>query len=212
LCRALGRTPDDDQKTSLFLRLFPPPPLPPKTDESQYDSSKDLSASLINGINGSDLSNNLLKKQTLPNLQKLLPRSFSSLSTNATWTAGFNTSTHDSTTDRLSISSFLGHNRGSFQSQLSNYNQITDSVNETRYFFFKFGSCFAGQSRPWKPKSLENQNDDSNQIRFSVTHLQKLLSVAKRLLNKDILQVLDEIASNLYGVCIDSTYVVLQMI
>ncbi len=199
LCRALGRTPNDDQKTPLFLRLFPSPPLPPKTDESQYDSRKDLNVSLINGINGREMPNNLSKKQTLPNLQKLLPRSFSSLSSNATWTAGLNTV--DSTTDGLSISSLMGVNaRGSFHSQLSTYNQINDSVKETQYFFFKFGSSFVGQSRHRKSISSEQKTNETNDIKFSFTHLQKLLAIAKKLLNKDLLQILDEIASNIYGV------------
>jgi phosphatidylinositol 4-kinase len=199
LCRALGRTPNDDQKTPLFLRLFPSPSLPPKTDESQYDLSKDLNVSLINGINGREIPNSLSKNQTLPNLQKLLPRSFSSLSSNMTWTAGLNTV--DSTTDGLSISSLMVANaRGSFQSRLSTYNQMNDLVKGARYFFFKFGSSFVGQSRHRKSISSEQKTNETNDIKFSLSHLQKLLTIAKKMLNKDLLQILDEIASNAYGV------------
>jgi phosphatidylinositol 4-kinase len=145
------------------------------------------------------MPNSLSKKQTLPNLQKLLPRSFSSLSSNMTWTAGLNTV--DSTNDGLSISSLMVANtRGSFQSQLSTYNQMNDLVKGTRYFFFKFGSSFVGQSRHRKSISSEQKTNETNDIKFSLSHLQKLLTIAKRLLNKDLLQILDEIASSVYGV------------
>jgi len=203
LCRALGRSPNDEQNTPLFLRLFPSPSLPPKTDESQYDSSKDLNDSPINISR--DLSISLNKKQTLPNFQKLLPRSFSSLSTYATWSSGLNK--HDNTSDGLSIISGLGGvNRGSFQSQISTYSQFNDSVNETLYFFFKFGTSFAEQSTNLRPNSLNKSNERKHRIDISYENLLKLLSLAKHLLNKEILQNLDEIALNIYSVCISIQY------
>lgn len=194
LCRALGRTPNDDQNTPLFLRLFPPPAVPPKTDESQFDSSREL---YDNSLYASrELSNSLLKKQTLPNFQKLLPRSFSSLSTAQTWTFGLNSK--ESAVDSLSISGLTGVNRGSFQSQLSTYSQLNESINETRYLFFKFGTSFSGQLNRVKPNASNNPNN--NRIEVSIELLHRLLSVAKELLNKEVLQTLDEIGFNVFTV------------
>ena len=194
LCRALGRTPNDDQNSPLFLRLFPPPSVPPKTDESQYDSSRDMNESYI--FVTRDLTNSFPKKQTLPNLQKLIPRSFSSLSPNQTWSSGLNC--HE-TNDNLSICGIKNVNRGSFQSQISTYSHLNESINETRYFFFKFGSSFAKQSNRLKPNasgdSYQNQKSD-----VSLELLLRLLSLAKKLLNKEVLQTLDEIAFSVFTV------------
>ena len=194
LCRSLGRTPTDDN-TPLFLRLFPSPPIPPKTDESQYDSSRELYDNSI--YVSRDLTANLLKKQTLPNFQKLLPRSFSTLSTAQTWSSGLNTK--DGGADSLSICGLPSVNRGSFQSQLSTYSQMNEPFNETRYLFFKFGTSFSGQFDRLKPNSSISANN-SNHIEVSVDLLHRLLSVAKKLLNKEVLQTLDEIALNVYTV------------
>ena len=192
LCRALGRTPNDDQNTPLFLRLFPPPSIPPKTDESQYDSSTDMNDSSLYASR--DLQSSFHKKQTLPNLQKLIPRSFSSLSPNQTWSSGLNT--HGTISDNLSISGLIGLNRGSFQSQISNYSQLNESINETRYFFFKFGSSFNEQSARVKP----NDFNPNNQNNISLELLLRLLSLVKNLLNKEILKALDEIALSVFMV------------
>lgn len=195
LCRSLGRTPSDDHNTPLFLRLFPPPSVPPKTDESQYDSSREL---YDNSIYASrDLTTvSLMKKQTLPNFQKLLPRSFSSLSTAQTWTSGLNTK--DTAVDGLSISGLTNINRGSFQSQLSTYSQINEQINETRYLFFKFGTSFSGQMNRLKPNTSVASN--SKHLEVSVDLLNRLLLVAKKLLDREVLQTLDEIALNVYTV------------
>jgi hypothetical protein len=195
----LGRTPSDGQNTPLFLRLFPPPTLPPKTDESQYDSSKDLNDSSYNVNRG--LGNSLLKKGTVPNFQKLIPRSFSSVSANPTWSSGLNG--HDSAADALSVggvSGFGGGTKGSFQSQISTYSAFNDTVNETRYLFFKFGTSFAGQPTHLKPKSSETSKQIDHKMEIPFDYLMKLLSLSKQLLNKEILQTLDEIAFSVFTV------------
>lgn len=199
--RAIGRIPNDSNRSPLFLRLFPSPPPPPSTDQSQGSGNTDnhmaSSQSLMN--KGGPLA----KKQTMPNIQKLFPRSLSNLSTNATWTAGMMT-TRDSGADLLSLSSLAaGATRGSsFQSQ--NPNSANDVHRETHYFFFKFGSCFDLVPGIHSYSDDDDKQNDAASVAkafvVSIVHLQSTLSLAKKLLTKELLHRLDELAGEMFGV------------
>ncbi|RWS14888.1 phosphatidylinositol 4 kinase-like protein [Dinothrombium tinctorium] len=190
--RAVGRTINNVYTTPLFLRLFPVPPAPPLVDQSQNFSGVSISYSSLGKSNSGSLS----KKQTLPNFQRLLPRSFSTLSTSATWTAGL--SSRDSGADLLSLSSV-----SAFQSRASSFQYqplsiMNDSVGETRIFFFKFGSCYSQLTRNDETE-FSNLENTEKPFSFSLLHLQKILSVSKRILSRELLQSLDELASDVFN-------------
>ncbi|RWS26434.1 phosphatidylinositol 4 kinase-like protein, partial [Leptotrombidium deliense] len=189
--RAIGRCVNDVQK-ALFLRLFPPPPPAPLVDHSQnYSNSSAFVSSTAEKSNSGSLS----KKQTLPNIHKLLPRSLSTLSSSATWSGGL--TTRDSGADLLSLSSMsTSQTRGnSFQcAQTSNANYCGGV---SRLFFFKFGSCYSQLMRN-NEREFTNEDKSTKALRFSLNQLESVLSVAKEILSIELLQFLDDLSNELF--------------
>ncbi|KAL5017409.1 hypothetical protein ScPMuIL_006998 [Solemya velum] len=63
---------------------------------------------------------------------------------------------------------------------------LEDNINPTVYYFHKVGSSFT-RVKPWGFEIIPEQDH----LKFSSGHLQTLVSVAKRLLHKDVLRNLD---------------------
>lgn len=182
-CRAIGRMPNDENLIPLFLRLFPEPPLPPSCDLSQCPSEFDSNSNLSG-------KGTLTKKTTTsPNLQRIIPRSFSSLSASATWTGTF--PSRESGNDLSSLNGISSTQRiSSFQSQVSANLISSERQNEGQILFYKFGSCFSHLFRMKLPDFMSrNQNKF---YRLSLSLLQTTLSVAKKLISRDLLDSLDE--------------------
>lgn len=179
-CRAIGRTCNNGNLIPLFLRLFPEPTPPPSSDHSQ--AIGDSSYSNTTSVNGT------LTKKRPANGKELLPRSLSSVSAN---NGGYYDvfPSRDSGADLLS--SFNNSVRvASFHSQISTNFVSSDGQNESQVLFYKYGSCFSQLTRS---KYHDYVSIEPTKLyRFSLSHLQTILSIAKKLLNRDLLINLDE--------------------
>lgn len=161
----------------MFLRLFPEPPPPPSSDHSQNIS--DSCSSNTTSVNGT-----LTKKRISG--RELIPRSLSSVSSNVAWNDGF--PSRDSGPDLLS--SFSNCRLGSFHSQISTSYFSNEGQNESQVLFYKYGSCFSQLARV---KYHDYVSVTPTKLyRFSLSQLQTILSIAKKLSNRNVLTSLDD--------------------
>ncbi|XP_054723251.1 LOW QUALITY PROTEIN: phosphatidylinositol 4-kinase alpha-like, partial [Uloborus diversus] len=168
--RAVGRA--SKQFPPLFCRMFP---------------------SVINSVPNSPEAPKLhkvpssasFKQRTFHNFRPILHRSMSAVSRNASSTA---LTSQDSGAD-LSIagSSGLSSKRASL------YSQSSLTYDPTSYYFYKFGSSFG------RIPAFGRVEHEQHPLLFSVAHLQAMLAIAKKLLTKDMLEFLDEQASEIYN-------------
>ena len=182
-CRAIGRT-FENESIPLFLRLFPSPSPPSNFNVFQNNSNKNNLPSFK--------SSYLIKKQTLPNLGKSMQRPFS-IQPSATWAGSL--SSQDVTTDFFSLISSQSKDNHFLQ---SSYSYSVENQREIQLLFYKFGSCFSQLSQ-------SNQTDFSSKklskpYKFSLNQLENVLSIAKNLLNKDLLESLDQSVKSIYFV------------
>lgn len=182
-CRAIGRT-SDDKYVPLFLRLFPPSLLPSKLNGSQEYKEKSNPSS--------PTSSSLIKKQTLPDLGKPLARTLT-LHSSATWAGSL--SVREIAPDLISLISAHSNDR------TFNQNSATlpvDTQREIQTLFYKYGSCFSQLSQSNQIDFISKR--PSKPYKFSLSQLQSVLSIAKSLLNKDLLETLDQSVKELYKV------------
>ncbi|CAL1289574.1 unnamed protein product [Larinioides sclopetarius] len=168
--RAVGRA--SKMGPPLFCRLFP---TPTPTNNLSPESPK------IHKVS----SSNSLKQRTFHNFRPILHRSMSAVSRNASSNV---LSSQDSGAD---LSAMGGSGLSSKRASL--YSQSSLTYDPTVYYFYKFGSSFG------KLPALGLLKDEENALIFSVNHLQAVLAIAKKLLTKDLLEYLDEQASEIYN-------------
>lgn len=122
------------------------------------------------------------KKRKFNQFRPIIPRSLSgNLNANNESILENGSDTVDSTGGTLK--------RGSLHS----YNSVP--YDPTTYFFHKFGSSF--NQFPYMRFSESPEKRSS--VQFYVTYLQSILSIAKKLLTKDLLAFLDEEAEDIYA-------------
>lgn len=168
--RAIGRA--SKCGPPLFCRLFPPPTAPiPNTPESPKLHPVPSATSF--------------KQRTFHNFRPILHRSMSAVSRNVSSTALIS---HDSGAD-LSIigSSGLSSKRASL------YSQSSLTYDPTSYYFYKFGSSFG------RLPALGLMENNEHPLMFPVAHLQAVLAIAKKLLTEEMLEFLDEQATEVYN-------------
>ncbi|KAF8787808.1 Phosphatidylinositol 4-kinase alpha like protein [Argiope bruennichi] len=168
--RAVGRASKNGPP--LFCRLFPT--LTPTNNHSP-ESPK------IHKV----ASSNSLKQRTFHNFRPILHRSMSAVSRNASSNV---LTSQDSGAD---LSAMGGSGLSSKRASL--YSQSSMTYDPTVYYFYKFGSSFG------KLPALGLLKDEEHSLIFSVNHLQAVLAIAKKLLTKDLLEYLDEQASEIYN-------------
>lgn len=192
--RAIGRN-GNEQHQSLFLRLFPAPPPPPSSDMSQENSKRDSRNSTNSLVNR---TGSMAKKLTLPPPSKLMPVP-ATLSTSATWTGGL--VSKDSNADLQSLSSMVAsHTReSSFLSHDSRPGQRSTSNSDVHYFFTRIGSCFSQLQKTDHRPSVTAPRA-KKRCSLSVSQLQTILSLAKKVLDTDMLHTLDELATDTFMV------------
>jgi hypothetical protein len=76
------------------------------------------------------------------------------------------------------------------------------SQNETRYFFFKFGSSFTQETAMSNEIAVPQDGKVNSLNDLQLKDLKTILSVAKKILAKDLTIKMDEIASQIYSVSI----------
>ncbi|KAG8200239.1 hypothetical protein JTE90_025015 [Oedothorax gibbosus] len=155
---------------ALFLRLFP---ASPTTSPSSPDHPK------LHKVP----SSNSMKNRTFHNFRPILHRSMSAVSRNASSNA---LNSQDSGAD-LSMLGGLSSKRASL------YSQASLAYDPTSYYFYKFGSSFG------KLPVLGMLKDGEHPLVFPVAQLQAVLAIAKKLLTKELLDFLDEQASEVYS-------------
>ncbi|XP_063926765.1 phosphatidylinositol 4-kinase alpha isoform X2 [Zophobas morio] len=124
-------------------------------------------------------------KRSFSNFRSIIPRS---LSGNLAATVDILAITQGYDTTDIAYNS-ASLKRGSLINQsLGNYDPST-------YFFAKFGSSF----NQFPHLRVNDPNDKKSTIIFPVKHLQSILSLAKKLLTKDMLSFLDEQSLEVYS-------------
>ncbi|XP_072934257.1 phosphatidylinositol 4-kinase alpha [Epargyreus clarus] len=122
------------------------------------------------------------KKRKFNQFRPIIPRSLSgNLNANNEHVVENGTDTTDSTGGTLK--------RGSFHS----YSSVP--YDPTTYFFHKFGSSF----NQFPYMRFSESPEKRINVQFYVTYLQSILSLAKKLLTKDLLAFLDEEAEDIYA-------------
>lgn len=78
----------------------------------------------------------------------------------------------------------------------------------TRYFFTKFGSSFNQfpNMRSFEQESDMESKQKREKIQFPINHVQQIFAFAKKLLAKEVLEVLDERAEDAFGMLQNNTY------
>ena len=191
----------------LFSRLFPRPPPPPP-----YDSSNETTE-LVASPNNSR-QNSLAKKQTLPNLQKLLPHSLSTnlnmsqLSSSATWTGSFMSNSRSTALDLnlLGNSSvtITGNNVGGTNRSSKNSAAFGDRVNkfdvdERKYFYCKLGSCFGSLNRIKMKQECMNMLDNVDKVSGNNVSGKRCSSRKMFHLNVDLIRTLLDISKKVFN-------------
>jgi phosphatidylinositol 4-kinase len=124
-------------------------------------------------------------KRSFSSFRSIIPRS---LSGNLTATVDILALTQGYETTDVAYSS-ASLKRGSL------INQSLGSYDPSTYFFAKFGSSF----NQFPHLRVNDPNDKKPQIIFQLQHLQTILSLAKKLLTKDMLSFLDEQSLEVYS-------------
>ncbi|KAI1292022.1 Phosphatidylinositol 4-kinase alpha [Halotydeus destructor] len=175
--RAIGRKSSKEDET-LFLKLFPTPPPPPLSDMSQ-NSQKSEHDSDIPSRTGSLAR----KNQIFGSLRRGIVASQSAVMTySSTGDVQIKTVANDKITVSPTFAKLAKSTNG--------------ELDETRYFFGRFGSCFSQLQRMNQAPEFEFE---PGQFAFSVTQLQTILTLAKNVLDKDLLVKLDEVASEVFA-------------
>ena len=183
--RAIGRTTTNTKQMPLFLQLFPL-----KITNLNEENCDPL---LMNGVITdrfySAENQPLTRKMTFANMQKLMPRTNSTMSTSLTWANGLNRES-ESLTSSMEKSNYNLINQ-------ENAEQNAISLNKESYiFFYKYGLCF-NQFRRTNDLDfalLRNQLP----LNFTLNQLQAVLKLAKKLLSKDNLQRMDKGSLEIY--------------
>lgn len=191
--RAIGRYSQDEQN-NLFLHLFPSPSPPPSADVSQGVGGQEPSTSATGSLSNSR-TGSLAKKNTITNLQTLLPTP-GGITSSSTWTGGLNS--RESGTDLLSLAGTLPHSRySSFQSQ--NPGSVNNK-NQSHQFFYTFGSCFSQVKRNSLRPFVTKDFDLEKPCKFNQEQLHTVLDLAKKVLEKELLGAIDEIVTEVINV------------
>lgn len=96
----------------------------------------------------------------------------------------------------LSIDSIDGHSSLKYPRRTNFHTFYTMPYDATTHYFAKYGSSFVTTKKKYKKK---------HSIDFSIQHLQTIFAIAKKLLSKEVLEHLDEQASDIYSLnCIKS--------
>ena len=183
--RAIGRT--TNTAVPLFLQLFPLQTANYYNED--YVDPLQTTNSVIDRLNSNE--NQLTRKMTYLNMQKLMPRTNSTMSTSLTWANGLNREADGSSLTSSMEKSNMLLNQSSNSAE--NANGLTK---ESYILFYKYGLCF---SQYWRTNDLDfalvrNQLP----LNFTFNHLKTVLRMAKRLLSKDNLHKMDKQSLDIY--------------
>ncbi|KAK4878018.1 hypothetical protein RN001_010524 [Aquatica leii] len=178
LARAMGRYYTTDPP--LFCRLFPKhePPINATQTVKEMPIIYKRSVSNFRPIVPRSLSGNLTAALDILAITQLLPLS---LPLQSTWPIlGYDVND-------------IAYNQSDRTNQSSNMG--LPNIDPSTYFFWTFGSSFNQFPHLRMPETSENKK----KLLFSVTHLQTILTLAKKLLTKDMLTFIDEQSVEVYS-------------
>lgn len=179
LARAIGRYAITD--VPLINRMYPAP-------EDPIAKSANLDQAEIND-----------QQKFSPNFRPIIPRSMSgSLNIDAIEAKKGSITPSASPLKQATIA----------RTNKSLFSYYSVPYDPTRYFFTKFGSSFNQfpNMRSFEQEGDAESKQKREKIQFPINHVQQIFAFAKKLLAKEVLEVLDERAEEAFGMLQNNTY------
>lgn len=178
LARSIGRYAITD--IPLIKRMYPAP-------ENPTVKSSNLEQAVLND-----------QQKFAPNFRPIIPRSMS---------GSLNIDAIEAKKGSISPSA-SPHKQAPSTGNKTLFSYYSVPYDPTHYFFTKFGSSFNQfpNMRSFEQDSDFEMQQKREKIQFPINHVQQIFAFAKKLLSKEILEVLDEKAEDAFGLIQNNTY------